>query len=560
MWKRVLETTKKAAAAAAAAPRLATRKGPSSIRRRVVTPSTKVSPAVLLRLKQAASSKKATLPNSIPDAKATVADEKPSSGFTKEILSILSGEDDEEESRVTKVPPEESENGEEFVGNKILDMEWFAVPPPSNPLVAWQKEVARERKRRYIFKNTESRRFTRLMQKCADKLGAESALEFFGKLGRETGTKEFHALIRVCLAKAKTCWDIDSVVVHIYRAYRLFEMMRDRGFQILEDSYGPFLLYLMDVGMSEEFEMFSAFFKDANPQSYSRIAYYEMLLWIRAQDEEKIQELLHSVEDFNEEGDYDMAESYMLAFAESGRKLDFTSLLEILDPTKISHSKYLSTIFKSLGRLEQKNHAEKLLQHMMSKESDVGKISSIIFEYAVNIPNIAVEDVVASFNRWHEQFKLVPSISASEKIITVCCKSSEISLALDVAECLCKSNPCVPVELFNPIIQACEQGYELHMGKRKEEIIRRIKEGKEVVDGAGVDFGEGEKVGKGKAKERTAPAIIPEGDRPPTEDRRRGNNPKQGSQADDIPPPEGGPGGGKVWGGKGRRQSPGGSD
>ncbi|KAL5207009.1 hypothetical protein ABZP36_031444 [Zizania latifolia] len=476
MWKRVLETTKKAAAAAAA-PRLATRKSPSSIRRRAVAPSTKVSPAVLLRLKQAASSKKATLPNTIPDAQdvATVEDANPSSGFTKEILSILSGADDEEESRVTKVPPEESENGEEFVRNKILDMEWFAVPPPSNPLVAWQKEVAREKKRRYIFKNTESRRFTRLMQKCADKLGAESALEFFGKLGRETGTKEFHALIRVCLAKAKTCRDIDSVVVHIYRAYRLFEMMRDRGFRILEDSYGPFLLYLMDVGMSEEFEMFSAFFKDVDPQSYSRIAYYEMLLWIRAQDEEKIQELLHSVEDFNEEGDYDMAESYMLAFAESGRKLDFTSLLELLDPTKISRSKYLSTIFKSLGRLEQKNHAEKLLHHMMSKESDVGKFSSIIFEYAANIPNIAVEDVVASFNRWHEQFKVVPSISASEKIISVCCKSSEISLALDVAECLCKSNPCVPVELFNPIIHACEQGYELHMVQSLYDLMRRYK-------------------------------------------------------------------------------------
>lgn len=39
----------------------------------------------------------------------------------------------------------------------------------------------------------------------------------------------------------------------------------------------------------------------------------------------------------------------------------------------------------------------------------------------------------------------------------------QISLALDVAECACKSNPSVPVELFDPIIQACEQGYELHM-------------------------------------------------------------------------------------------------
>jgi hypothetical protein len=236
-----------------------------------------------------------------------VEDENPSGGFTKEILSILNGPDDAEELRGAQAPPEESEDAEESVVNRILDTEWFAAPPPSNPLAAWRKEVAREKKKRYIFKNTESRRFTRLMQKCADKLGAEPALEFFGKLGRDTGAKEFNALIRICLGKAKECMDIDSAVEHIYRAYRLFELMRERGYQIVEDCYGPFLLYLVDVGMSEEFDMFSVFFKDANPRSSSRIAYYEMLLWIRAQDEEKIQELCRSVEDFNEEGDYDMA-------------------------------------------------------------------------------------------------------------------------------------------------------------------------------------------------------------------------------------------------------------
>ncbi|KAF0925028.1 hypothetical protein E2562_015336 [Oryza meyeriana var. granulata] len=478
MWKRVLETTRKAAAATAAAatPELATRKNPSSSRCKAVTPATAVSPEVLLRLKQAASSKRTNLPPTLPDAQdvATMEEENPSGGFTQEILSILNGPDDAEELRRMELPLEESEDAEEFVANKILDTEWIAVPPPSNPLAAWRREVAREKKKRYMFKNTESHRFSRLMQKCADKLGAESALEFFGKLGRYTGAKEFNALIRICLTKAKACKDIDSAVEHIYRAYRLFEMMSDRGFQIEEDSYGPFLLYLVDVGMSEEFEMFSAFFKDANPQSNSRIAYYEMLLWIRAQDEEKIQELCHSVENFNE-GDYDMAESYMLAFAERDRKSDFIRLLELVDPTKILQSKYLSTIFQYLGRLQMKNYAEKLLQQMRSKESGVGKLSSIIFEYAANIPNIAVEDVIESFNRWHEQFEVAPSIFASEKIISLCCKSSKISLALDVVECLCKSNPNATVELFNPIIHACEQGSEFHMVHPMYDLMRRHK-------------------------------------------------------------------------------------
>uniref|UniRef100_A0A0D9VBU8 Pentacotripeptide-repeat region of PRORP domain-containing protein n=1 Tax=Leersia perrieri TaxID=77586 RepID=A0A0D9VBU8_9ORYZ len=481
MWKRVLETTKKAAtsaaAAAAAAPQLATRKSPASSRLKAVTPATPVSPAVLLRLKQATSSKRANLPNNLPDAQDVAAAEadNPSGGFTQEILSILNGPDDAEELRAMEAALGDSEDAEEAVVNKILDTEWFAAPPPSNPLATWRKEVAREKKKRYIFKNTESHRFTRLMQKCADKLGAESALEFFGKLGRDTGAKEFNALIKICLTKAKACRDIDSAVEHIFRSFRLYEMMRDRGFEIVENSYRPFLLYLVDVGMSEEFEMFSAFFKDANPKSSSRIAYYEMLLWIRAQDEKRIQELRHSVED-NDEGGYEMAESYMLAFAESDRKLDFICLLESLDPTKILLSKYLSSIFQSLARLELKDHAEKLLQQMRLKESNAGKLSSIIFEYASNIPNIAVEDVIVSFNRWHEQFEVAPSISASAKIISACCKSSKINLALDVAECLCKSNPNAAVELFHPIIHACDQGSEFHMFEGAYRILTDAEE------------------------------------------------------------------------------------
>lgn len=57
----------------------------------------------------------------------------------------------------------------------------------------------------------------------------------------------------------------------------------------------------------------------------------------------------------------------MLAFAESGRKEDLIALLDLLDLTKVSGSKYISNIFKSLGRLELDNYAEKLLQGMSSK-------------------------------------------------------------------------------------------------------------------------------------------------------------------------------------------------
>ena len=47
----------------------------------------------------------------------------------------------------------------------------------------------------------------------------------------------------------------------------------------------------------------------------------------------------------------------MLAFAESGRKEDLVGLLDLLDLSKVSGSKYISNIFKSLGRLELENYA-----------------------------------------------------------------------------------------------------------------------------------------------------------------------------------------------------------
>ncbi|TVU33514.1 hypothetical protein EJB05_25337 [Eragrostis curvula] len=500
MWKRLLETTKQAVTtgagaaapkpatpapkpanpkranpAAAAHPKLSTLKGPNSSRRAAVTPATAVSQASLLRLKQAAASKKTTLPSSLPHAHAHVQDEEdPPHALTKALMSVLDGPDDVEDSRPSEEPVEDSEDSEGAGNvNKILDIEWFVPPRSKDPMMHWRREVAREKKKQYIFKNTESRRFTKLMRICAEKLGAESTLEFFGKLGRDTGVKEFNALIRACLEKARACKDIDSAVEHIYRAYNLFETMKDRGLSIEQDSYGPFLLYLVEVGLSEEFEMFSAFFKEANPKSFSRIAYYEMLHCIRLQNERKIQQLCHSVEDYNEEAHYDIAESYMLAFAESGRKKDLIALLELLDLTKVSGSKYISNIFKSLGRLELENYAEKLLQGMTSKESADGNISSLILDYAANIPNIMVEDIVVAFHKWHEKFEVVPSIAAYDKIISICCNSLQTSLALDVADSMCKSNSDVPIESFHPIIQTCDRRCELDMVHPIYDLIRR---------------------------------------------------------------------------------------
>ncbi|CAN6234102.1 unnamed protein product [Urochloa humidicola] len=458
---------------AVADPKLCTLKKRSSCRRAAVTPATAVSQASLLRLKQAAASKKTSLPSSLPQAVYAIDEDDPPEALTNALMSVLDGPDDVEEATFSGAPVEDSEDGGDVAtSNKILDFEWFESPPSKDPLMHW-REVAREKKKHYIFKNVESRRYTKLMQLCANKLGTESTIEFFGKLGRETGVKEFNSLIRLCLNKARACKDIDSAIEYIYRAHRLFETVRDRGLRIEQDIYGPFLLYLVDVGLLEEFEMFAAFFKDANPDCLSRIAYYEMLLCIRVQDEEKIKELCHSVEDYNEEAHYDIAESYMLAFAESGRKEDLIALLDLLDLMKVSGSKYISNIFKSLGKLELENYAEKLLQGMRSKGCADGNISSLILDYVTNIPNITVEDMLVAFHKWHEKFEVAPSIAAYDKIISICCDSSKIGLALDVADHMCKSNSIVPIESFHPIIHACEQRGELHMARPMYDLIRQ---------------------------------------------------------------------------------------
>ncbi|GJM90129.1 hypothetical protein PR202_ga06379 [Eleusine coracana subsp. coracana] len=174
------------------------------------------------------------------------------------------------------------------------------------------------------------------------------------------------------------------------------------------------------------------------------------------------------------------AESYMLAFAESGRKKDLIALLELLDLTKVSGSKYISNIFKSLGRLELESYAEKLLQGMKSKESTDGDISSLIFYYAANIPNMTVEDIVIAFHKWHEKFEVLPSIAAYDKIISICCNALQTRLALDVADRMCKSNSDVPIESFHPIIHACEQRCELDMFEGAYSILTDAEESGEI--------------------------------------------------------------------------------
>ena len=77
--------------------------------------------------------------------------------------------------------------------------------------------------------------------------------------------------------------------------------------------------------------------------------------------------VLHTISQTVPYSTHCFTESYMLAFAESNRRMDFVRFLELLDPRKLAVSKYISSIFKYMGRFELENYAEKLLQEMTSK-------------------------------------------------------------------------------------------------------------------------------------------------------------------------------------------------
>lgn len=177
---------------------------------------------------------------------------------------------------------------------EVLNIPWFSSLSHNNISVN-RKEVARERKQKWIFKSTQVNRFNRLITMCGQKLGTETTVQVFDRLGRETGLKEYNALIGLYIERARTSNDEDIALEQIHKAFRIFESMREQGFQLEEETYGPLLMYLIDMGMAEEFHFFCEVIRKENPSSLSRLGYYEMLLWLGVDNEEKICDLCNYI-------------------------------------------------------------------------------------------------------------------------------------------------------------------------------------------------------------------------------------------------------------------------
>ncbi|XP_011030873.1 PREDICTED: pentatricopeptide repeat-containing protein At4g04790, mitochondrial-like isoform X4 [Populus euphratica] len=253
--------------------------------------------------------------------------------------------------------------------------------------------------------------------------GTDATMDVFGMLGRETGLKEFNVLMKMCIEQCRETDDENVAKEQISQVLELFISMKEQGFPIEEETYGPFLMLLIDKGMMEEFYFFYGIIKDTNPSEIARLGYYDMCLYIRVNDEKKIQELCSCIcTDYGDEN-FSLRENYLLALCESDQKNYLLQLLETVDITKLSSLDNAVSVFKSLGRLSLESYVEKFLLVLKNCDYGTEDISTLIFSYATSIPNLAAEDVISKFKTLHTVMEMSPSSTSYERLIVYSCNA-----------------------------------------------------------------------------------------------------------------------------------------
>ncbi|THG07950.1 hypothetical protein TEA_003794 [Camellia sinensis var. sinensis] len=329
--------------------------------------------------------------------------------LSKEISSILL----DGSSLDTAISLDSRDGNDDKPEKSLLEIPWFSSMSHNN-ISLRRKEVSRDRKQKWIFKSGQTHRFDRLVRMCAQKLGADATIKVFGRLGRETGVKEYNALIGLCIEEARKTEDEEVSLQQISKAYKLFKSMKQLGFQLEDETYGPFLMFLIDMEMVQEFVYFCEAIYQENPNSLSRLAYYEMMLWIRVNNEDKITELC----------------DYILT-NDDGDKPNF-------------------------------------------KGADIGaeNTSNFIYNYAISMPNLAVEDVFLNFKNLHRELEVTPSSASYEKLIRHCCDSLKVHMALDIVDQMFEAGLTLSIETFHSILHACEESCDYNLVHRIYSVIR----------------------------------------------------------------------------------------
>ncbi|XP_024437058.1 pentatricopeptide repeat-containing protein At4g04790, mitochondrial isoform X4 [Populus trichocarpa] len=354
------------------------------------------------------------------------------------------------------------EADDEKVVENVFKTPWLSNWKKNN-IGIQRKEISYERKQKWIFKNSQVYCFDRLVDTCAFKLGTDATMDVFGMLGRETGLKEFNALMKMCIEQCRETDDENVAKEQISEVLELFISMKEQGFPIEEETYGPFLMLLIDKGMVEEFYFFYGIIKDTNPSEIARLGYYDMCFYIRVNDEKKIQELCNCIcTDYGDEN-ISLRENYLLALCESDQKNYLLQLLETVDITKLSLLGNAVSIFKSLGRLSLEYYVEKFLLVLKNCDYGAEDISTLIFSYATSIPNLAVEDVVSKFKTLHTVMEMSPSSTSYERLIVYSCNSLKVHHAIDMVDQLCEEGFTISINTIHSMLNASEASLDFNL-------------------------------------------------------------------------------------------------
>lgn len=271
------------------------------------------------------------------------------------------------------------------------DSSWFSeLFKSSMPLR--RKELARDRKNKWIFKSTQKLRFDKLVDMCLDIVGSGLTFDVLYKLGRGTGLKEYNAFLKGCIETARNSKDKKVQIEQVLEAYRLLQLMKERGFPIEEDAFGPFFMFLIDMHMDDQFLILLEIVKDEDPSLHPRLGYYEMHFWIEMNNEEKIHELCQQIVTGESEMESLLHENYMLALCERDRKKELLELLNVIDITRVSSLDNVACIFRSLGRLSLETFAELFVLVLKDCGHKAQSISDLIYSYASSLKNTAVRN------------------------------------------------------------------------------------------------------------------------------------------------------------------------
>ncbi|KAL6125684.1 hypothetical protein ACLB2K_073738 [Fragaria x ananassa] len=357
---------------------------------------------------------------------------------------------------------------------KELDLSsWISdLPHPSNYSLT-RKEVSRERRRRFCLGDKQVTGVDKLLDMCASRLGTEVTLRVFSKIKKETGVKECNALIKKCIEGARIATVEVAAEKHMQLAFEIFKSMKEQGFPLEEETYGPFLEYLIDMGMTKEFCFLCGVIKNGNPSSLTRLGYYEMSLWVRVNHEEKIRELCDDIESFDGVNKSLLQENYFSVLCETGRTKEILRLLESMDITKLSSPYFVARIFKCLGRLLLESFAEKLLLEFKACDCAEGNTSNLIYNYVDGIPNLAVEDIISKFRNLHTKLEVTPSSASYEKLIIYCCDSLQAHAALELVDEMFELGLTFSLEALHSVLQASSENCDFNVVQQIYSVIKR---------------------------------------------------------------------------------------